>query len=464
MSTRAGIYTRLSLDRDGTKESPERQEAACRALCEARGFEVVEVYCDRDRSAFKAVERPEYERLMADVDAGHIDAIVVFKLDRLTRGGLTAIASVLARLQETGAKLTSVTEPVDTSTAMGEGMLGWLASQAKQESQNTSLRVRSAQADAAAKGRPHGGARCFGYQGTEIVPEEAAIIRECHGRIMAGESLRQIAFNLNARGVRTTQGKDWSSPTLRQMLKSPRLRGARIYNGQMYAGTWEPILTEQEHLALLEVLNDPRRLSKQRSVRRHLLTGTVVCGLCGGALKTMGLRLKNGKAFERYQCVAQPGQKNCGGTAVTKNGLDAHVTARLLAHIADGESTEPDTADDGEQERLQAFLAADQQAIQELAQARFVQRSIGDAEHAMARQALVERMAETEAALVALDQPPEAVDIPRRYDELVAWWETAEVPERRRVLALYVREVVILPARQRGGNRFQDERVEIAWR
>lgn len=464
-STLAAIYTRLSDDREGTKESPERQEAACRQLCAQKGWEVAKVYCDRDISAYSGRRRPAFERMLADVALGLVGAVVTFKLDRLTRGGLTGVARVLMTLNEAGAVLVSTTEPVDTSSAMGEGMLGLLASQAKQESQNTSLRVRVAHADAAGRGRPHGGSRCFGYRRDNTIDEnEATVIREVVERVRAGASLRSLAFELNARGVKTTQGKQWSGTTLGQMLRSPKLRGCRSHNGECHAGNWEPVLSEAEHLALLEVLDDPRRLSARRSMTRHLLTGVAVCGLCGGRLKYMVMTNRNGSRFPRYQCVRAPGVVNCGRVAASMAALDKHVSARLLAAIADGTQEEPQGPDDDTREHFAALLAADRRAMEELTQARFFHRSIGDAEYAATRSALAERISATEAELSRLDGTPEAVDVPSTHEELSAWWRSAAVVDRRKVLAVNVERVVLNPARHRGGNRFDPNRVEIVWR
>ncbi len=73
---RAVIYARISMDREGTKVSPEIQEAECRGLCERRGWEVVAVYCDRDRSAFKLrVKRPQFDRARRSFDKCSEDGV-----------------------------------------------------------------------------------------------------------------------------------------------------------------------------------------------------------------------------------------------------------------------------------------------------------------------------------------------------------------------------------------------------
>src|SRR4051794_16124130 len=126
---RAGIYLRVSQDRDGTSASPERQLEDCRAVSQRKGLEVIQIYEDRESAFAKSARRPEYKRLLADLEEGRIDTVVFWKLDRLTRQGLTGLHPLLAL----NAKLVSANEEIDTTSAMGEGIAGLLASMAKQE-------------------------------------------------------------------------------------------------------------------------------------------------------------------------------------------------------------------------------------------------------------------------------------------------------------------------------------------
>jgi DNA invertase Pin-like site-specific DNA recombinase len=462
--TRAGIYTRVSLDRDGTSESPDRQEADCRALAAKNGWQVVEVYSDRNISAFKrGVRRPEYERLLADLRFGLLDVIIVWKLDRLTRAG----AGILGLLDEhKDARLVTVMDNIDTATSGGRLVISVLAEQARAESTNTSDRVTRAHQAAAANGRMHsGGSRQYGYtRDAVIVPEEAVVVSEVYKRIMSGESLRRIAYDLNERGVDTTKGNQWTSQSLGQMMRSPRLAGLRTYNGEVMRGAWKPILRLRLHEDLLAALD--KTPAVRRTVRRHLLTGLVTCQLCGGKLKTLGFRMKNGKPFERYQCVGQPGMINCGKVAIAKNSTDAYVTERLIDFLATaGLRPLDDLGDDGE---LHQLLADDRKALAELVRERFVNRTIGDDAFVPARVALEERIATTEQALVVIEQRRERSAIGSLplgdRDALEVWWDKASMEERRHLLAKTLHRVVIHPAKRRGGNVFDTNRVEFDWR
>ncbi|MGI8808021.1 MAG: recombinase family protein [Acidimicrobiales bacterium] len=125
MAGRAAIYTRLSKDRL-EERSREDQEADCRALCAIKGFTVVTVHTDLESGYRRSARRPGYEALLEDLRAGAVDVVVIWKLDRLTRQGIRQIAPLLDVLEACAATLLSVHDPIDTSSAMGEGVLGML--------------------------------------------------------------------------------------------------------------------------------------------------------------------------------------------------------------------------------------------------------------------------------------------------------------------------------------------------
>lgn len=466
MST-AVIYTRLSLDREGTKESPETQEEHCRALADREGWEVTQVYCDRNLSGFKRGRRPAYEEMMAAAERGEFQVIVVFKLDRLTRKGTADLfAEVLPRLKPAGVELRSAHEAIDLTTAMGEGVTGLFAAMGRQESENISIRTKAAHDRRARQGRMHsGGSRQFGYDRSgEVVGAEAAVVRELAARVRAGESYRSLAFELNDRGVTTTMGRQWRSDTLAQMLRSPRLAGQRVHKGHVYPGDWEPILPPEEHAALLDVMSrtGPRGRGRRAT---HLLSGLAICGRCGGNLKTMGFRMHNGKPFERYQCVKQPGEVNCGGVAAAKESLERFVHESVLSFLSSAELRPVE--DDGEIDELARLVDQDAAALVELTQARYVHRALTPEEYGPAREALVARKAVRESRLAALRRQEAEVSQalrPGRREDLDAWWEAASTEDRREALRGVLAAVVVNPAQRRGGNRFDTGRIELRWR
>ena len=466
---RAAIYVRVSLDRSGRSQSPERQEAECRRLAEQKGWEVVEVFGDRNLSAFKRdVRRPGYEALLQAVRSKRVDAVLIYSLSRISRS-VRGFSDLLETLQEHGCAIAAVADAIDTSTASGRAMTHITSAFTELEADLTRERVTSAHDRAAELGRMHtGGSRQFGYSRRgEVVPEEAQVVHEVARRLLEGDSLWTVAGDLNARGVRTTMGNRWYAQTVKQMILSPRLAGLRMHHGEALPGDWEPILSPKVRADLLDGL--PKRASVRRSVRRHLLTGLVKCGLCGGDLKTMGFRLKNGKPFERYQCVKQPGHDNCGRVAAAKNSLDAFVVNSLFDYMgrASMRSTTEAGVDEGEIEELERAIEADTERLADLAQRYYIEQTIDRPAFEQANRTLRERRTEAEARLTglrrALDEAAGALRPGSRHD-LQAWWDGATVEEQRAALRAALGRVIVHPARTRGGNRFDTSRVELVWR
>lgn len=476
---RAAIYTRISLDRTGASQSPERQEAECRQLCERRGWEVARVFSDRNLSAFKRdVVRPEYEAMLRAVERRDVDVVVVYSLSRLARS-TRELVRVIDLLDKTGGTLTAVADSIDTSTATGRAMTQIVGVFAQLEADQTRERVMSGHRQTARLGKMHGGgSRRFGYtRQMEIIPEEAEVVLEIVGRAMAGESFWSLATDLNERGVRTTTGGQWYARTVKQMVTAPHVAGIRVHevwagkgpdrrleSRDVYDGEWEPIITKDEHAALLEAVT--RTPAARRSVRRHLLTGLAICAVCEQAMKTTGFRMKNDQTFERYACVKQPGYANCGKVAVAKDSLDALVARQVLDYVArasmeTGENVAAQIAD------LEQRMAEDDRSLTELTMARFVQRTLPPAAFEAAQAELNQRRSETEARLAELrrtEADKAGALRPGDRDALQTWWDEANLDDRRAALRAALHKVVVNPAKHRGGNRFDESRVELVWR
>lgn len=317
------VYTRLSRDRE-EQTSTQRQAADCRRLIEAKGWTVGEVHEDVDFSAYRSVRRPAYEALQARVIAGEVDAVVVWKIDRLARS-LREFLRFADLCERHGVALVSVHEQFDTSSPIGRAIMQLLAVFAELEAATIGIRVKSARDHAAANGLPKaGGRRAFGYErDMTLRPDEAREVRAAVERVLRGESMTSIARDWNARGVKTTTGgKVWSTRTVARTLRSPHLAGLRVHRGEVVGeGAWEPIITRAEH----EALRAPRG-SRSTTRRTYLLSGILRCKRCGGRM--VGKTGSNGR--RAYHCPVQPGYGGCG-LHITADPLDELVTDATLA-------------------------------------------------------------------------------------------------------------------------------------
>src|SRR5262245_25166919 len=229
----AAIYVRISQDRGGGGLGVERQEQECRALAQRLGWTVAEVYCDNDLSAFSGRRRPDYERMLADIDAQKITAVIAWHPDRLHRRSME-LERYISLCEKHHVENQTVTAGMwDLSTPSGRMTARQLGAVAAYESEHKSERLKSARIQQARNGKHHGGIRCYGYEkdGVTIVADEAAEIANACEAIAGGASLRGIVRDMNERTVRTTTGKTWTSQQLRQTLMSPRIAGYSTHKG-----------------------------------------------------------------------------------------------------------------------------------------------------------------------------------------------------------------------------------------
>src|SRR5215208_6895650 len=369
-TVRAGVYARISSDREGDGLGVSRQMEDCERLAERKGWRVVDRYVDDDVSAYGGKRRPEYARMLDDLRDGLIDGVVVWHLDRLHRQPkeLEEFFDVCkaARVD----RLASVTGDVDLGDHDGQFMARILGAVAKKESDDKSRRIRRKHDELAARGkRSGGGSRPYGFEpdGVTVRPAEAVIVRECARRFLAGESLRSICGDLNARSQRSARGGEWSPQTLRRMLASGRISGQREHNGEIVAvAEWPAIIEPSESAQIRARLADPDR-RRNKSARRYLLAGLLKCSLCGELLVA---RPRSG-GLRRYACAKGPGFSGCGGTYINADPVEAFVVEAILyrldspelAAAASGRQVEP------EAERWQAEADAARAQLEELAQA-----------------------------------------------------------------------------------------------
>jgi site-specific DNA recombinase len=327
--TRAAIYVRISKDRTGAGLGVQRQEEDCRALCDRRGWLVARVYVDNDVSAYSGRPRPAWRELLTDLEHGRADAVVCWHVDRLTRSP-RELEDVIDLHDGQGVALATVTGEIDLSTPTGRMVARTLGAAARHESEHKAERQRRERLQKAQAGQPSTGTRGYGYTpgNTAIIDAEAAVIREAATRVLAGESLRTVAFDFNDRAIPSATGRQWSPSALRGVLVSGRISGRREYHGQIVAApSWPAIITVGQSDELRALLT--RRAGTPRSrARSYLLSGILRCGRCG---HSMSGRLHT--AGRRYICPRQPGNHACGTIAVMAEATETEVRDRVLTAL-----------------------------------------------------------------------------------------------------------------------------------
>jgi DNA invertase Pin-like site-specific DNA recombinase len=291
--TRCAIYTRKSTEEglDQTFNSLDAQREACEAyvLSQAgEGWSALSAQYDDGGFSGGTMERPALVRLLADIDAGRIDIVVVYKIDRLTRS-LADFARIVERLEKHNVSFVSVTQAFNTTSSMGRLTLNVLLSFAQFEREVTAERIRDKFAASRKRGMFMGGTPPLGYDAKDrqlvINPEEAETVRFIFARHLELGSVALVRNALDAEGIRTkvrntTHGKvmgggSWYIGPLRHILRNRVYVGDVVHKGTVYPGLQQPIIAYDLFDAVQAKLNANRASHHRgRTIGRvGLLTG-----------------------------------------------------------------------------------------------------------------------------------------------------------------------------------------------
>ena len=216
-------YVRVSTDRQAEQGvSLEAQEAKIRAMATVQGAELFEVIVDGGESA-KNLNRPGLQRLLALVDSGKVKAVIVAKLDRLTRS-VKDLCSLLELFEKRSVALISVAESLDTASAAGRLVITIMAAVSQWEREAIGERTRDALRHKRTSGERVGNIR-FGFRlspdGKHVEPDpgEQGVLTEIRHLRQSGHTMRGIAAALNRQSLRTRRGSAWRLEHVARIIK-----------------------------------------------------------------------------------------------------------------------------------------------------------------------------------------------------------------------------------------------------
>ncbi|HJY50369.1 MAG TPA: recombinase family protein, partial [Stellaceae bacterium] len=261
-TVRCAIYTGKSSEEGLEQEfnSLQAQREACEAFIVSQrheGWLCLRTAYDDGGFSGATMDRPALQRLLADITAGRVDTVVVYKIDRLTRS-LADFAKIVEVLDAKGASFVSVTQQFNTTTSMGRLTLNVLLSFAQFEREVIGERIRDKIAASKNKGMWMGGVPPLGYQAQDrklvIVESEAEIVRFIFRRYAELGSVRWLRDELEALSIQSklrtsasggiSGGKPFARGALYLMLQNRIYRGEIVHNQQSYLGGHEPIIDQ----------------------------------------------------------------------------------------------------------------------------------------------------------------------------------------------------------------------------
>lgn len=470
------IYCRLSRNRHGESDNTAIQQAECEAYAADQGWTVTLIKLDDDLSASKysTKPRPGYENLVNAIQAGQVQIVLCTEMPRLYRK-VEDLLELIQLAATTRLERIETTDGMSYNLATPEGVYQSIGAvnSAVFESGRLSTRVKRKKAARARQGAPSGGHRSFGYtdNGLELIPKEAAILREAKDRYLAGATMKEIVRDFNSRSIVTSEGKPLTIENFQRTLFNRRHVGIRVHNGDEYPAIWPPIFTAEEY----ETMDSRRRARAQqwpgrgRGVgRQYLLTGVVYCGLCGAYM--IGKRRKVNSGYQRrYVCrkLDNYGQQvGCGKIYRSSDPLDEWITEAVLYRLDTPEVAHLLAND--EDENINALVTEYQAAKARLETMTrdYASGFLSREQYGIAKTTAERNLEVARIALTKVQSRP--AQLPATGELIRQAWASSSLEWRNSVIKLVVTKVVCLPghpgSHEWRGYRFQSDHVRIEWR
>lgn len=303
MAKDVGIWIRVSTLDQAEGDSPEVHEKRGRMFCEAKGFNVKEVYHLEAVSGKTVIEHPEAKRMLSDIKKGNITGLVFSKLARFTRN-TRELLEFSDIFRQYNADLISIEESIDTSSPAGRLFYTVIAAMAQWEREEIANRVKVSIPIRAKLGKSLGGEAPFGYKWVnkelELDENEVPVRKLIYDLFIQHRQIGKVVNALNKKGYRTRRGQDFTGTTIRRLIEDPIAKGLRRVNYTQSDNSnksWKlkpqdewifqpvpAIITEevwQQCNDILVSLINPKK--KLRRPTKRLFAGILSCE-CGGKM------------------------------------------------------------------------------------------------------------------------------------------------------------------------------------
>ena len=324
---------RVSSEEQKTQRSIRTQDAFLKDYCKLYGYEVAGIYKDEAVSGTVPIpERSEGARLLADAEAGTLDAVLVYRLDRIGCS-LLVVVDAHDRLGQAGVALKSANEPIDTSNPSGRLIFQMLASFAEFERATITQRSRDGLHRAFKNGK-HIGRIPYGYDSGDddrfvVVGEEARIVRQIIANIAGGSTLYKEAKRLNDesepsprtkyRGIARRHGVNWCHSTIRNIVFQRAYAGTHVVNSSrgIVERSVPAIVDPDHHRRAVARMAENKRYDGGRESRNYLLRGLVLWAHCGTAYVGDCSVPSTGYRYHYYACRNKKATSDAGAKSLT---------------------------------------------------------------------------------------------------------------------------------------------------
>lgn len=462
---RAALYIRVStLEQAQEGYSVGEQKERLIAYCKAKDWIIADIYVDGGYTGSN-LNRPGIQKLISETDK--FDLVLVYKLDRLSRSQRDTLYLIEEIFRPKGVDFISMQESFDTSTPFGKAMIGLLAVFAQLEREQIKERTWMGRVARAKTGLHHGGGYIpIGYEYEDghlvINPYEAEQVRKIYKWYLAGASLKTITDRLQEAGYTNKYSSYTSWSSVRNIL------GNETYTGRLHFGD---VVVDHAHEAIIstEQFNAAQVLRGKKQEQygtafqsKHLLTGLIFCGHCGGRYY-----LRNTGKYTYYACYSRTKQiksmvkdPNCKNKIWKGSELEPIIDAKIRELLSSPQmaaeiaaARKPKPAPTGRNAEVEKRLREIDKQIGKLME--LYQHDDIPAE------LLGERINKLYNERTALETTltPEVVEEATPFDLVEALisdaaqvWDFADENQKRRILQSLVSRIILI-----------DDKVEIEW-
>ena len=347
---RCAIYCRKSVMKEADMQQEFNSIDAQRGACEAyimskryEGWECLPTHYDDGGFSGGTLKRPAFQKLMDDVRAHKVDAIVCYKIDRLSRS-LLDFAQIFSELEKHNVTFACVTQDLNTSTPMGRMCTNILMTFAQFEREVTSERVTDKMEATRRKGLWPGGSVPYGYkrENKRLIPnpDEAPNLVKIFEWFVELGSPKLVVKKLQENHILRGPGKEWNTEIVGTALRNVVYIGRVPLREESFPGVHERLICD-------ELWEKAQALLKKRAAEKitpsmtldspALLTGLVKCGHCGDALSyTWSGKRKNGKIrYGYYTCRKdmRRGVSTCPVRSVPAQLIEPVVEAQVITFL-----------------------------------------------------------------------------------------------------------------------------------
>jgi len=351
-TVRCAVYTRKSvvegLDQDfNTLDAQREAGEAYIASQKGNGWACLDTHYDDGGFTGSNLDRPAMGRLMADIQAGLVDCVVVYKVDRLSRS-LLDFSRLVEVFDKYKVSFVSVTQPINTADSTGRLMLNILLSFAQFERETIADRTRDKVCAARRKGKWTGGIPVLGYDvhpdgGKILVNEdEAPMVREIFRLYIQHKSLQKVVAEVNRRGWTTKswttkngrlrEGTPFTKSTLSRFLANPIFTGCVNHKGQVYPGEQKGIIRKATFDKVQTILAENQKTGSFKSKNKygHLLKGLIRCRACNAAYVPTSQK-RGSRVYRYYTCSSAQklGSKSCPHPNISANKLEKLIVEQI---------------------------------------------------------------------------------------------------------------------------------------